>query len=158
MEEETMHENQGFSEWAIVELMGHRRLAGHVSEQTIAGAGLLRLDVYIGDAKEPNATQYYAPSAVYCVTPTKEEIARAFAKDHHPAPVTRWELPCSNTRLEYERAARSTIESGRTCAACGEVSEECACESDDEETDEEHESATGQCVSCNQALDDCECD
>lgn len=31
--------------WAILELMGHRRLAGYVSEQEIAGAAFIRVDV-----------------------------------------------------------------------------------------------------------------
>lgn len=34
-----------FEGWAILELMGHRRLAGYVREVELAGAGLLRLDV-----------------------------------------------------------------------------------------------------------------
>lgn len=34
-----------FESWAVLELMGHRRLAGFVREVTIAGAGLLRIDV-----------------------------------------------------------------------------------------------------------------
>lgn len=37
--------------WAILELMGHRRLAGFITEQEIGGSAMLRLDVY--DAKEP---------------------------------------------------------------------------------------------------------
>lgn len=34
-----------FDSWAILELMGHVRLAGRVSETMIAGAPMLRLDV-----------------------------------------------------------------------------------------------------------------
>lgn len=34
-----------FEGWAILELMGHRRLGGYVSEATVAGAGFLRIDV-----------------------------------------------------------------------------------------------------------------
>lgn len=34
-----------FESWAILELMGHRRLAGYVREITLAGAGMLRIDV-----------------------------------------------------------------------------------------------------------------
>lgn len=87
-----------FEGWAIVELMGHRRLAGRVTEVQLAGAGFIRLDVpgYIhtqptGEQEERGqATQFYSPSAVYCITPTSEEIARAAATT--PAPVQRWEL------------------------------------------------------------------
>ncbi|MGE5801580.1 MAG: hypothetical protein ACM358_04945 [Gemmatimonadota bacterium] len=62
----------GFEGWAIVELMGHRKLAGHVSEVTIAGAAMLRLDV----PSEPPVTQFYGGAAIYCITPTSEELAR----------------------------------------------------------------------------------
>jgi hypothetical protein len=37
-----------FEGWAFLELMGHRRLAGKVSEATIAGVGFIRLDVPAG--------------------------------------------------------------------------------------------------------------
>ncbi len=79
--------------WAIVELMGHRRMAGHVSEQEIAGAKLLRVDVYHPDVEESIATQLYSPSALYCLTPTTEDTARAVAAStRRPEPVHRWEL------------------------------------------------------------------
>ncbi|MGI5223553.1 hypothetical protein [Actinoallomurus sp. CA-142502] len=77
-----------FAEWAILELLGHRRLAGRVTEAQIAGASFLRIDV----PSEPPATQFYAPGAVYAITPTTEEIARAVARRYAPAPVQRYEL------------------------------------------------------------------
>jgi len=79
-----------FEGWAIVELMGHRRLAGHVTEQDIAGQGFLRLDVH--DSDGPVTTQFYSPGAVYCLTPTTEEIARGLGARLKPAPVSRYEL------------------------------------------------------------------
>ena len=76
--------------WAILELMGHRRLAGHLTEQEIAGHGFLRIDV--PDGEKMLATQFYSPSAVYAITPTTEEIARRVAATAKPAPVQEWEL------------------------------------------------------------------
>ncbi|MBI4496833.1 MAG: acetyltransferase [Chloroflexi bacterium] len=72
--------------------MGHRRLGGFVTEQQIGGASFLRIDVPGADG-EPVATQFYAPAAVYCITPTTEAMARAVAATNRPAPVQRWELP-----------------------------------------------------------------
>jgi hypothetical protein len=34
-----------FAQWVILELLGHRRLAGFLTEQQIAGASFLRIDV-----------------------------------------------------------------------------------------------------------------
>jgi len=81
-----------FEEWAILELMGHRRLAGRLSEQQIGGASFLRIDVFVGKAKKALASQFYSPSAVYCITPTTETIARQLAEREQPEPVTAWEL------------------------------------------------------------------
>lgn len=98
-----------FSEWVILELLGHRRLAGFLTEQQIAGASFLRLDIPTdkpcegcepGDA-DPcqachglgsvlTATQFYAPGSVYAITPTTEDIARAAARYSRPAPVQLW--------------------------------------------------------------------
>jgi hypothetical protein len=79
-----------FEGWAVIELMGHRKLAGMVREVTIAGAGFLRLDVP-GEG-DKGTTQFYPPTSVYCLTPTTEEIARAVARNQQPAPVQRYEL------------------------------------------------------------------
>ena len=81
-----------FEGWAVLELMGHRKLAGYVQPATIAGAGVLRIDVP-GEGDEGLVTQFYAPSALYCLTPVTEDMARRVARTYAPAPVTRWELP-----------------------------------------------------------------
>jgi hypothetical protein len=77
--------------WAIVELMGHRRLAGKVGQAEQYGTAMLRLDVYV-DGDDPTATQFYGAPAIYCVTPTTEQIARAVARRDAPRPVSPWEL------------------------------------------------------------------
>jgi len=78
--------------WAVLELMGRRRLAGWLSEQQVAGASFLRIDVPGTSADHPGASQLYAPAAVYAITPTTEETARRIAAWSWPAPVQPWEL------------------------------------------------------------------
>ena len=77
-----------FAQWVIIELLGHRRLAGYLTEQQIAGTAFLRLDV----PADPPVTQYYAPGSVYAITPTTEEIARKVTETCRPRPAQRWEL------------------------------------------------------------------
>lgn len=92
-----MASDTAFTGWAILELMGHRRLAGHVSEQEIAGSSFLRIDVP-GDETQAAATQFYSPAAVYAITPTTEETAQAVARGRRPAPVARWEIAAQPER------------------------------------------------------------
>lgn len=92
MEGGVVTEHATFAEWAILELMGHRRLAGWLTEQEIAGAAFLRVDIPADLAYEA-ATQFYAPAAVYAITPTTEEIARQVATSNRPQPIHRWEFP-----------------------------------------------------------------
>ena len=80
-----------FDTWAIVELMGHRKIGGRVTEQIIAGAPLLRIDVP-EITGQPGFTQFYGPSSIYSLTPTSEEIARKFAAYRREEPVSPYEL------------------------------------------------------------------
>lgn len=79
--------DQTFDEWCIVELLGHRRLAGHVTEVQLAGAGFLRIDIPDGQ------TQFVSPGSVYALHPVTEDVARRFASRTRQEPVQRWELP-----------------------------------------------------------------
>lgn len=79
-----------FDQWAIVELMGHVRLAGRVTEESLFGTALGRIDIPNDDGF---TTQYFGGGSVYRITPTTEEIARAVALRNQPEPVHRWELP-----------------------------------------------------------------
>ena len=82
-----------FAQWSIVELLGHRRLGGYLTEVQLAGAGFLRLDI----PAEPPATQFISPGSVYAITPTTQEIATAVARRSNMAPVARWELEPART-------------------------------------------------------------
>lgn len=77
--------------WAIVEMLGHRRVAGYVQETTIAGTGFLRLDMPESET-HPAQTQLIAPGSVYALHPVDEQTARTAAAAWRPAPVHRWEL------------------------------------------------------------------
>ena len=76
--------------WAIVELMGHVRMAGLVTEIEMFGSKMARIDIPKDDGF---VTQFFSGGSVYRLTPTTEEIARAVAPRNQPAPVHLWELP-----------------------------------------------------------------
>jgi hypothetical protein len=101
--------NPVFQHWAIVELMGHVRMAGRVTEEEHFGTKLGRIDIPVGykgtDEWDNFATQYFAGSAIYRVTPCDEDVARAVAKQNKPEPVHSWEFPAEEVE-EIEQPAR----------------------------------------------------
>jgi len=88
-----------FDEFVILELLGHRRLAGRVREVQVAGAGFLRLDIP-ATGGHGEQTQYISPSSVYAMHPTTEKIATAAAANFRPQPVSRWELEAKHAPLD----------------------------------------------------------
>lgn len=142
--------NSTYAGWAILELMGHRRLAGYVREVELAGQGMLRLDIpehasavctcgsdqpegtdhehhqhdcmlFADPAAAPadvTATQFYSPSALYCMTPTTEAIARALAQRTKPEPAHQWELPAPRGE-HLEGGRRVDGEDERGSCECG---------------------------------------
>lgn len=95
-------DTEAFGGWVVLELMGHRRVAGHLAEVQIAGEGFLRFDAYGATDTEPVMTQMYRPAAVYCITPTTERIARAYMSRVGAQP------PIAQFEIEV-----------RTCRKCG---------------------------------------
>lgn len=82
-----------FDDWAIVELFGHLRLAGKVTEATIAGGAFLRVDVPDKETPKKFWTRYFGSSAIFSLTPTAEALARAVARQCDAEPVHQWDFP-----------------------------------------------------------------
>lgn len=77
--------------WGLVELMGHSKVAGRISEETRYGSTWLRVDVPEAD-NQIGFSQLYGAGAVYRITYTTEEIARLIAQEIHARPIKVWEL------------------------------------------------------------------
>jgi hypothetical protein len=101
--------------YALVDLMGHQRIAGHVSEATIAGGAFIRVDVpAVGE--DVAHTRYFGPSAIYSISPVSEEVARAMAASLRQRPVQPYELPQLKAP---EGADGQPVDRRRVCADCG---------------------------------------
>lgn len=81
-----------FDQWCIVELFGHVRLGGRVTEASIGGCSFLRVDVP-GAESEVEFTRYLGNGAIYSMTPVTEAVARAVGKGTSQPPVKPWEMP-----------------------------------------------------------------
>jgi hypothetical protein len=87
-----MSEPTKFEGWAVVEIMGHVRVAGQVREETVFGQAMIRVDVPAIDG-HPAFTRYYHPQALYSLCPTDETTARHVAQHQRHPPIERWQLP-----------------------------------------------------------------
>jgi hypothetical protein len=78
-----------FSEWAILDLFGHQKIAGRVSEQQIGGSSFVRVDVPEVEG-QPAYTKLFGPGSIYSITITDEVTARAAAAYWRPVPMEQW--------------------------------------------------------------------
>jgi hypothetical protein len=105
--------------WAIVELMGHYRIAGRLSEEEKFGCKMGRVDIPTLEKcacqhashetpESPNVkcvecldsgfvkgfiTQYFGGASVYKISIVSEEVARHTSRSTSPAPVSPWDFP-----------------------------------------------------------------
>jgi cytochrome P450 len=84
--------NGKFDEWALVELFGHQKIVGKVTEATLAGGAFLRVDVPEGQGHAA-MTRYFGPGAIYSMTPMAEDLARQMMDRFRNEPVSRFDLP-----------------------------------------------------------------
>ena len=82
--------------WMLVELLGHKKLAGFVTEEEKWGQVLLRIDIPTGVDEELKklkfTTQWYGTHALYCATPINESDAVHLAKQFRPCPFDKYDL------------------------------------------------------------------
>jgi hypothetical protein len=76
---------------AIVELFGHTRMAGKVTEQIIGGGSFIRIDVPETES-QPTFTRLVNPSAIYAINPVTEEVMLAMAKTIQNKPIESWDI------------------------------------------------------------------
>ncbi len=81
---------KSFEHWACVEIMGHQSVVGRCTEEQIAGATLLRVDVPDGDSF---VTQYVGGGSIYRLRVVSEEVARKLSASRRDnVPPFAWEL------------------------------------------------------------------
>ena len=96
-------EPKPFDCWAVVEVMGHNRYAGRVTEQAIGGCAFVRVDVpQIGDRLA--FTKLLGQGSIFAITPCSEEAARAAAAQCYELPITIYQ-PSIQGRLGYDDEA-----------------------------------------------------
>jgi DNA polymerase-3 subunit epsilon len=93
-----MSDNGTFEMHMVVELFGHQRIAGKVTEAEIGGAGFIRVDVP-KTTKREGFTKFYGPKAIYGMTPVSEAVAAVMAERFQAEPVSEFEISLELQKL-----------------------------------------------------------
>lgn len=95
-------------QWGIVELMGHKVVAGLIQKSELLGKPMLRVDVQ-ATSTFSEFTQFYGEAAIYCVTFTSQEVARRTAEQCQVNPVSVY-VPDLVSSEKYEELRRQATE------------------------------------------------
>lgn len=109
-----------FESWALVELFGHTRMIGKVTEQTIGGIPFVRVDVP-ADGDRSAYTRFLGNGAIYSITPLEETAARALLVNVREEPIQPWEI---RRLLETASSPAETTALSR-CRVCGCTDDDC---------------------------------
>lgn len=94
--------DQKFAAWAIVELFGHQKIAGRLTEQSIGGCCFLRIDVPDVDGRQ-GFTKLYTQGAIYGITFVDETVARMSVANMRLEPVKAYDLAAIEVNAVRER-------------------------------------------------------
>lgn len=74
-------------QWVILELFGHKVIAGYMRRDETLGTPLLRLDVP-ETPTQAAFTRHYNPTAIYSISYVSEDVARRVANSLAASPIT----------------------------------------------------------------------
>lgn len=95
--------------FAIVELFGHQKLAGKVTEQSIGASTFIRVDVP-ETKQQPSFTRLLNPSAIYAINPVVEAVMLLKAEQLNQKPIEAWDIQRMHQKLLELTAANSEEE------------------------------------------------
>ena len=97
-----------FESWGLVELFGHQRVAGRITEQQVGGCNFVRVDIPQG---EGFYTRLFGQGAIYAINLTDEAAARVLASRYAEKPPYAYELAHAQERPSSSSLALEAPES-----------------------------------------------
>lgn len=105
-----------FEQWCVVEIMGHKRFAGLVTEQSVGGTSFVRIDIpevtTSSGQKLPAFTKLFGAASIYCLSPCTEETARAFAATIRAEGFALYEAPRLPAPAQNDEAENHCVDCG----------------------------------------------
>lgn len=94
-------ETQKFEHWCLLELFGHNRIAGLVTEAAFPPT-FLRIDVP-ETSTEPAFTRILSPGSLYAINPITEEVAKIYAENLKVKPIDSWDIRKVMEKIEQNK-------------------------------------------------------
>lgn len=86
--------------YAVVELMGHQKLVGKVSEITLAGTAMIRVDFNDG---VQDRSKFFSGNAIYAITPIDQEAVAGLQRYNTLEPVKSLLTQRLTARIEVDQ-------------------------------------------------------
>jgi hypothetical protein len=86
----------------VVELFGHQKIAGYVSEHNVAGAPFIRVDVPETETT-PAFSRMFHPNAIYCFNPCDTETMIAMVDRLEVRPIEPFEIRKLVTKISAQQ-------------------------------------------------------
>ena len=86
-----MNDKDKFESWAIIELFGHQRIAGYVTECSIGGCSFVRVVVPAIGKSQP-ITKMFGSGAIYAITLVDQDAAVMAAQEIQAEVIPTWSL------------------------------------------------------------------
>lgn len=102
---------QKFELTAVVELFGHQRMAGKVTEQNIGVATFVRIDVPETNS-QPSFSRLVNPSAIYAINPVTDDVMKLMAEQITSKPIESWDIQKMQQKLLALKENNSSKASG----------------------------------------------
>jgi hypothetical protein len=100
--------SEKFDCYCIVELFGHAKIAGRCTEQNIAGANMLRVDVPETDG-QPAFTRFFESAAIYAINPVDETTCKHIAGQLQIKPIEAWNVSDVLKKYQQQLALKNAI-------------------------------------------------
>ncbi|PRY10303.1 hypothetical protein CLV24_11431 [Pontibacter ummariensis] len=101
-------ETEKFENWAIVEVMGHTKVAGLAKTVSFGNTVMLRVDIP-ETAKQPAHTKMYGMSSIFSISPVTEDVARSHAEAWNLQPILAYEVQRAYQK-KFDEAVERAVE------------------------------------------------
>lgn len=86
-----MQEPEKFESWALVEIMGHIKVAGMATTMNFGNTVMLKVDIP-ETQYQPSFSRMFGMSSIFSIIPVDEKTARLHAESYRSSPILSYDV------------------------------------------------------------------